>query len=1195
MGPDPIIDSSPIRLVDPGRRPPATYNSDDDSGDELFEGEDQFTEATMPISSSYFHNRKPNPPTQSTFITQPTQPLTTPKKNTQSVVQVAASSPPLDVSSPSPSTMLPRPNVMAMAPPGTYLRAPFSYNPPSHVPIDSDDPPVEDSSDDEVGMRGDIKASTFRSAKGQSSSSRVEETPQKRAIDFSNYNYGGPLKRKVGDMASAYTAPDRKKLKPQVPSRQTGPSRAQPVQSDMELDDIPDLQVRKKVERLKLTFPTLSIMELQSALALKKGQCDDAMDYILAKQDAILLSEDELTKTPKDAKLLPKGTAQRKLTQPIQSIQQKYSNLSQKVPEVTTAQRKLTQPIQSIQQKYSNLEAEAAAQPKKRRLIQGRRNRTPSPDATGKPRKLPLGKSVLQAEAERQRKKAVVIDSDEEEEAAVSDISDDTASEDEGVSVANNIDLIEFFNKCSVQEMVDLSDQKPDIVEYVLSKRPFRNLRQVEEVTMMSEPSVTAKGKPRKPQAKKVGESLLNFAQQMWDGYSAVDDLVIKCGSLGQPIKQAMQKWGFDIFGASTQGEVALISLDDIKSEASSARDSGIGTPRSPITIDDGEEDDVTQRDRSKSKFLKKPVIMSADIELKDYQLVGLNWLNLLWDHGMSCILADDMGLGKTCQVIAFLSHLKEKGVKGPHLIIVPGAVLENWLREFEKFSPKIVVEPYYGLQKAREEQQYTILDSIDNIDVIVTTYDLCWKASDNKFLRKCQPKVCVFDEGHTLRSPGSKKYAGLMKIPADFRVLLTGTPLQNNLQELAAILAFIMPDLFHAKHEELNFVFKHKAKTTDKEHSALLSEERINRARAMITPFLLRRKKEQTLKHLPKKTNRVEHCELVPEQKKIYDRLLTKQRKVLSDRAAGIENKDHANTMMRLRQAAIHPFLFREIYDDKMIKKIHKTCMKGKWRESDSEIVMEELLQYSDYDFHDFIRKNSNELSKYALTNNEWMNSGKVAKLGELLTKYKENGDRALVFSQFTTVMDILQLVLDTLGIAYMRIDGSTPIPERQTLLDVFTTDTTIPVFLLSTKSGGTGINLTAANKIIIFDSSFNPQEDVQAENRAHRVGQTREVEVVRLVTKGTIEEQIHALGKSKLALDAMVSNGEKGEKEEKDIEKKGLDTVAEMLAKELAKKEGSEDGTVKDEEIKGEEDVDIKEQYLDGLKKHGLDLSAA
>ncbi|KAF2805932.1 uncharacterized protein BDZ99DRAFT_466237 [Mytilinidion resinicola] len=586
---------------------------------------------------------------------------------------------------------------------------------------------------------------------------------------------------------------------------------------------------------------------------------------------------------------------------------------------------------------------------------------------------------------------------------------------------------------------------------------------------------------------------------------------------------------------------------------------------------------------------------MSADIELKDYQLVGLNWLNLLWDHGMSCILADDMGLGKTCQVIAFLSHLKEKGVKGPHLIIVPGAVLENWLREFEKFSPKLVVEPYYGLQKAREEQQYSILDSIDNIDVIVTTYDLCWKASDNKFLRKCQPRVCVFDEGHTLRSPGSKKYAGLMKIPAEFRVLLTGTPLQNNLQELAAILAFIMPDLFHAKHEELNFVFKHKAKTTDKEHSALLSKARIDRARSMITPFLLRRKKEQTLKHLPKKTNRVEYCDLVPEQKKIYDRLLAKQRKVLSDRAAGIENKDSANTMMRLRQAAIHPFLFREIYDDNMIKKVHKTCMRGRWRTSDSEIVMEELHQYSDYDFHDFIRKNSNELSKYALTNDEWMNSGKVAKLGELLTKYKENGDRALVFSQFTTVMDILQLVLDTLNIAYMRIDGNTPIPERQTLLDIFTTDTTIPVFLLSTKSGGTGINLTAANKIIIFDSSFNPQEDVQAENRAHRVGQTREVEVVRLVTKGTIEEQIHALGKSKLALDAMVSNGEKGENSEKDIEKRGLDTVAEMLAKELAKKEGSEDCTIKNEEVKEEEDVDIKDQYLDGLKKHGLDLSAA
>jgi SWI/SNF-related matrix-associated actin-dependent regulator 1 of chromatin subfamily A len=764
--------------------------------------------------------------------------------------------------------------------------------------------------------------------------------------------------------------------------------------------------------------------------------------------------------------------------------------------------------------------------------------------------------------------------------------------------------------------MVELSDQKPEIVEYVLTKRPFRSLQDVEAITMTSAPGVTAKGNPRKAQVKKVGESVVNFAEQMWDGYNAVDELVGKCEGLGRPIRQAMKKWGFDIFGAAREGELAITNLDDIKSESNSARDSGIGTPRSAITIDDDDDGDIVrQQDRSKSKFLQKPAIMSDDVVLKDYQIVGLNWLNLLWEHEMSCILADDMGLGKTCQVIAFLSHLKELDMKdaeiqarqkkdekvknivrSPHLIIVPGAVLENWMREFKKFSPELVVEPYYGGQKEREAHQDTILGMIGSIDVVVTTYDLAWKPMDNKFLRKLKPRVCIFDEGHYLKTPASKRYTGLMRIPADFRLLLTGTPLQNNLQELAAILAFIMPNLFQARNEELNFVFKHKAKTTDKEHSALLSQQRVARARSMMSPFILRRKKEQTLKNLPTKTNRVEYCEMLSTQKKIYDRLVAQQLQVLADREAGIENKNVNNPMMRLRQAAIHPFLFRELYDDDQLKLIHKTCMKGKWKHtSDPDIVMEELQNYSDYDFHDFISKHPRELGKFALKNEEWMNSGKVAKLSEILAEYKARGDRALIFSQFTKVMDILQLVLDTLNLGYMRIDGDTKIEDRQTMIDVWTDTKDIPVFLLSTKSGGTGINLTAANKIIIFDSSFNPQEDVQAENRAHRVGQTREVEVVRLVTKGTIEEQIHALGKSKLALDAMV-NGESSNAKPADLEAKAMDTVAHMLLKELEKKDGGESAQVRDEEpTKEDEGVDIKDQFLDGLKKHGLDLSAA
>ncbi|KAK5013351.1 DNA-dependent ATPase fun30, partial [Cryomyces antarcticus] len=203
---------------------------------------------------------------------------------------------------------------------------------------------------------------------------------------------------------------------------------------------------------------------------------------------------------------------------------------------------------------------------------------------------------------------------------------------------------------------------------------------------------------------------------------------------------------------------------------------------------------------------------------------------------------------------------------------------------------------------------------------------------------------------------------------------------------------------------------------------------------------------------------------------------------------------------------------------------------------------------------------------------------------------KHKANGDRTLVFSQFTTVMNILEAVLETLDIKYFRLDGQTPIPTRQDMLDEFYKDSSIPVFMLSTKAGGSGINLACANKVIIFDSSFNPQDDVQAENRAHRVGQTREVEVVRLVTKGTIEEQIHALGTSKLALDDRVAGEGVSAEDEKKAEGDGLAMVEKML---LEGMKTEDKDTVAGETESSTGSGDMKTDFLNGLKRAGLDVS--
>ena len=414
-----------------------------------------------------------------------------------------------------------------------------------------------------------------------------------------------------------------------------------------------------------------------------------------------------------------------------------------------------------------------------------------------------------------------------------------------------------------------------------------------------------------------------------------------------------------------------------------------------------------------------------------------------------------------------------------------------------------------------------------------------------------------MYDEGHILKNSKSAGYVELMRIPAQFRLLLTGTPLQNNLTELASLLGFILPTVFQEHSHDLEYIFSHKAKTTDESHAALLSAQRIARAKSIMTPFVLRRKKHQVLKHLPAKTRRVEYCELSQSQVNIYENEKAKAFQIINDRAAGKKTgNESANIMMSLRKASIHPLLFRRLFSDKTISKMSKACLKEEdFRESNVDLVYEDMEVMTDFELHGFCEKYPFTMSGFSLQNNEWMDSGKVRKLCDLLSTFKSNGDRALVFSQFVMVMNILEAVLESLGINFFRLDGQTKIDERQNMIDQFHDEEDITVFLLSTKAGGAGINLACANKVVIFDSSFNPQDDIQAENRAHRVGQKREVEVVRLVTRGTIEEQIHALGETKLALDDRVAGdvGMVDELEAKKIEKQSAKVVEEMMLKQI------------------------------------------
>ncbi|RAL12281.1 uncharacterized protein BO97DRAFT_65041 [Aspergillus homomorphus CBS 101889] len=1097
---------------------------------------DYETVATVPVTHHQPVATQSLTPASQRF-TQPTQlvdnPYTTAKNN--SIVQVAASSPLGPASSPS----RPTPNAgriaNLMAPSGTMFRPPAVAGPAKRAPVidlDDDGPTYRGgSSDDDVQIiqNPDIKPAMF--TKSSRSPDKVAESPIDRFKEITTGAIYNPAKRPAAQMESTPRGTAVKKV------RQEGPSRAQPVDGGYSLDSIEDHNVRVKVQRMLKVMPQKSVSSCVQALVKKRGVYEDALDYLASAEGKDVSSEDELSMShqsnaaPAKQQIKARGT-----------IQDKWS--------AANLQRTLAA------QKASQQPEEDEAKPR-RRLMRGPKTRVSSPSPVrSESRPQPRPEPVTETPPKKpgrlvQGRRPDTPQRSESPEALIIDDDSDSDVEETAGDVQFDLKLLKFFNTCSVLDLADIAAITEDVAQHVISCRPFRSLDEVRAVPAPVKEEAKPKGARGRKTPKPIGDKIVDKCIDMWVGYDAVDSLVARCEALGKPIATEMKKWGVDIFGKK-DGELELVSIEPRDSQS---HDSGIGTPASQRSDEDsdGPASGGVALTR-KGRFISQPGIMRDDLKMKNYQVVGINWLALLFEHELSCILADDMGLGKTCQVIAFLAHLFEKGFKGPHLIVVPASTIENWLREFQKFCPTLSVMPYYAGQAERAEIRETIEDNRDSINVVITTYTIAKGKVDAHFLRNMDFCVCVYDEGHMLKSSTSVLYEKLIRIPARFRLLLTGTPLQNNLQELASLLGFILPKVFKERKDELHHIFANKAKTVDESHSALLSAQRIERAKSMLKPFVLRRKKHQVI-DLPAKISHVEYCELNDAQRKIYEHEQEEVRKLLADRAAGKKtgNKS-ANILMKLRQAAIHPLLYRRHYTDSILSRMAKACLKEEqFSQSNPDIIFEELQPYNDYECHSMCVKYP-ALSRFALKNNEWMDSGKVAKLCELLQRFQEKGDRTLVFSQFTMVMDILENVLEHEHLGFVRLDGRTNVEDRQSILDAFHERTDIPVFLLSTKAGGAGINLACANKVIIFDSSFNPQEDVQAENRAHRVGQTREVEVIRLVTKDTIEEQIYALGQTKLALDQAVAGEDAADS--KKAEDAGMKAVENMVLADMEQK---------------------------------------
>eukprot|EP00172_Hildenbrandia_rubra_P000629 Plantae.Rhodophyta-Hildenbrandia_rubra.ctg1340.p1 GENE.Plantae.Rhodophyta-Hildenbrandia_rubra.ctg1340~~Plantae.Rhodophyta-Hildenbrandia_rubra.ctg1340.p1 ORF type:complete len:1089 (-),score=231.07 Plantae.Rhodophyta-Hildenbrandia_rubra.ctg1340:3890-6700(-) len=460
---------------------------------------------------------------------------------------------------------------------------------------------------------------------------------------------------------------------------------------------------------------------------------------------------------------------------------------------------------------------------------------------------------------------------------------------------------------------------------------------------------------------------------------------------------------------------------------------------------------------------------------LKPYQLDGLQWLISLYNNNLNGILADEMGLGKTIQTIALLAYLVEvKQNFGPYLIIVPLSTLSNWVRELNIWAPSLVKVVYRGNPETRKRiQRLEILTGQYN--VLLTTYEFVVK--DKAVLGRITWKYIIIDEGHRMKNADSKLALTLgAKYRSRNRVLLTGTPLQNNLTELWALLNFLLPTIFSSADSfETWFNAPFQARALG--NSDLNEEETllvISRLHQVLRPFMLRRLKTDVEAQLPEKKEAVVRVPMSIWQKTLYRQMRNK----LGIATASGSSRMFNNMIMQFKKICNHPYLF---------------------------YTQEALANLP----HEFLVRAA----------------GKFEMLSRSLPKLVNTGHRTLIFSQMTMALDYLEYLMHDIGVHHLRLDGTTKADDRQTLLEDFNAENSkYSVFLLSTRAGGLGLNLQTADTVIIFDSDWNPMMDQQAQDRAHRIGQTREVRVLRLISAKSVEEKILEQANRKLKIDAQV-----------------------------------------------------------------------
>ncbi|TPX41392.1 hypothetical protein SeMB42_g05049 [Synchytrium endobioticum] len=520
----------------------------------------------------------------------------------------------------------------------------------------------------------------------------------------------------------------------------------------------------------------------------------------------------------------------------------------------------------------------------------------------------------------------------------------------------------------------------------------------------------------------------------------------------------------------------------DISGEYQAEIDSFLGRQES-ITLPYRSAVKGTQRPRYE-KFDIQPAYMAGG-KLRDYQLLGVNWMAWLWHRNDNGILADEMGLGKTVQSISFLNYLfNHVQLYGPFLVVVPLSTIGSWQREFARWAPDINVVLYTGSSAARQiirdTEFYTHVTGARGgnygkkvkFNALLTTYDFILR--DKVELGQIKWAYLAVDEAHRLKNADSQLHEALNDFHTGNRLLITGTPLQNSIRELLALTRFIMPDRFH---EFENFEIDMNAGGSEAEQ-----ERKILELQDALKPYMLRRLKRDVEKSLPTKTERILRIDLSPMQLMYYKAIYTKNFSSLASSQTSRNAQGGASLMnvaMELKKASNHPYLFEGAEDVSVINKQEQ--LRG--------IIA---------------------------------NSGKMVLLDKLLARLKEGGHRVLVFSQMVRLLDILSDYMRLRGYQYQRLDGTVPSEQRKRAMEHFNAEGSNDfVFLLSTKAGGLGLNLETADTVVIFDSDWNPQNDLQAMARAHRIGQKKTVNVYRFVAKDTIEEEIIERAKRKMVLE--------------------------------------------------------------------------